>query len=808
MMIRPLFAPGVAKAGSAVVIAAVLAFAGPAMAPAQEPLMLPPAAAPAQQPSDPVAGLDSLKAALLEIEGGFSDSAQSEGALVALKGRLAPLRDQLSDRLVKLEPRLKAIEHRAAQVAQPPEANATEDPAVTAERQRLAGRHTEVETALQQVKLLADRAATLDERIRHRRREVFSSRLLARSASLFDPAFWNELAPSVPAELNGLTVMLSSWAAYAHANGGIGGAVAALAVLSAIGIAFWLLARWRRRLSAMPTPRRFDKALVAIVSMVSGTVRIPALVAATVLVLRNFGLMSDSVSEIGFGLAVATMVAGFGRGVAIALFAPGEPDRRIVALADQEAASYASHLTWASRFTGLSVLATEMHRILGASVIPFIATSQLLAFAILAITVHLLWRIAQAKFGAVQTEAPGTQRGWLRAILWLCAIAIAIGLATGYVGFAVFVATRALAAFAAGGAVFILITTVDAALTDLLAAGTRGGRSIALAFGLTSRGLDLITTLASALLRLVIAALAVLLALNAAGVFTDDIFSAMQHAVSDYDIGAVRVSPVAILSALACLLIGGLAIRAAQRWMTVKFLPRTGLESGLQNSIVALSGYFALIVVAAVSLGILGIDLQKIALIAGALSVGIGFGLQSVVSNFVSGLILFAERSIRVGDWVVVKNEEGFVRRISIRATEIETFDRASVIIPNQDFITGAVKNWTHSNTVGRIIVKVRVAFDSDVIRVRELLLEAAVKHPQVLPGTPSVYVLGFGDIGIDLELLCLVGNVAQGMTVRTDLYLDILGKFRDARIKIPAPIHEASVPTLPATPQTASRIA
>ena len=135
---------------------------------------------------------------------------------------------------------------------------------------------------------------------------------------------------------------------------------------------------------------------------------------------------------------------------------------------------------------------------------------------------------------------------------------------------------------------------------------------------------------------------------------------------------------------------------------------------GCRTRSLALFGYAALVAVVALALGALGIDLQKIALIAGALSVGIGFGLQAVVSNFVSGLILLAERPIRVGDWVVVKNEEGWVRRISVRATEIETFDRASVIIPNQEFITGVVKNWTHGNTMGRIIVKVRVAYDSD----------------------------------------------------------------------------------------------
>jgi small-conductance mechanosensitive channel len=806
MMIGRLFGQGIAMAGYAALIAAALAFAGVTTTTAQEPPMPP---APAQQPSDPAAGIDNFKAALLEIASAYKDSTHSEDALVALKGRLAPLRDQLSERIDQLEPRLKAIEQRAAQIPRPPAAGDTEDPTITAERQRLATRHHEVETALQQVKLLADEAGNLDERIRHRRREVFTGRLFARSASVFDRTFWNDLLRAVPAELDGLAVMASSWGAYARTNGGIGGAAVAAALLALLCIAVWILARWRRRLTAGPTPRPFDKALVAIIRMVSGTVKISAPIAGAVLMLRNFGLMPDSVAETGFALVVAALVAGFGRGVAAGLFAPGESDRRIISLTDQEAASYASHLTWASRFTGLALFANEVHRILGASVAAVVATGELQAFALLVITVHLLWRTAQARFRTAETDTTGPhQRGWLRVTLWLCGITILTGLATGYVSFAVFVATRVLAAFAAGGAVFILITAIDAALTDLLAAGTPGGRSVTMALGISQRGLDLVTTLASALLRLVIVAFAVVLALNASGVFTDDIFGAIQRMASDYDIGAVHVSPVAILSALACLVIGGLAVRAAQRWLTVNFLPHTGLEAGLRNSIVALSGYLALIVLLALSLGILGIDLQKIAIIAGALSVGIGFGLQSVVSNFVSGLILLAERTIRVGDWVVVKNEEGFVRRISIRATEIETFDRASVIVPNQDFITGMVKNLTRGNTVGRVIIKIRVAFDSDVMRVRELLLEAAVKHPQVLPGTPSVFLMGFGDIGIDFELMCLVGNVSQGWTVRTELYMDILSKLRDARIKIPAPMHEASVPALPAQVQPAPKIA
>jgi small-conductance mechanosensitive channel len=238
---------------------------------------------------------------------------------------------------------------------------------------------------------------------------------------------------------------------------------------------------------------------------------------------------------------------------------------------------------------------------------------------------------------------------------------------------------------------------------------------------------------------------------------------------------------------LGLLLVGFIATRAVQRWLERRFLPRTGLDPGLQNSVSVLFGYAGVITALIIALAELGIDLQKIALIAGALSVGIGFGLQSVVSNFVCGIILLAERPIRVGDWVLVKNEEGYVRRISVRATEIETFDRASVIVPNQDFITGVVKNMTHGNPMGRIIIKLGVAYDSDMDRVRDMLIEIAQAHPQVMRSPPpTVLFMGFGVIALDVELRCFVTNVQNAVITRSDLNFAILRRFREVGIGIP----------------------
>ncbi len=743
--------------------------------------------------------LDALKVTLDAIEQSFSVDAQNEDELDRLKRRLAPLRDQLRDRLAGLDPQLRQTEQRLAQLGPPPGDGAAEDATISSERSRLNAQRAEVEGALKQAQLLADRADDLDGRINTRRRELFTGRLFAHSGAPFDPAFWRDFAAAAALEISGIGGLMNLWAVHVRSNIGTGELLGGAATLVAIAAAFWFLLRWERRLVRQPLQRRFDKAMIALLVLCAHAAKLSLLVVGVVLVLRNGGLMPAPISDLGFGLAAAVAFAGFGRGVAMALFAPGESGRRIVAWTDREAAGYAAHLTWASRVFGIGVFLNIVHRTLGSPVAPLILTGEVFAFAMMAIGAHLLWRSAQSDFREPGTAAAGAPLPWFRGVFWLIAVVVATALATGYVGFAVFVVGRLFAALAISGALAIIIVFLDALLTEVLAGDTPYGRRIAALFGLSPRGLDLIETLVSAVLRIVLVVLAVLLVLGYSGVFADDVFVVFQQATWNYVLGGINLSPTAVLSALALVAIGGLMIRRAQGWLQTKFLPRTGLDAGLQNSVLSLFGYVALIAIGTMALAALGIDLQKIALIAGALSVGIGFGLQSVVSNFVSGLILLAERPIRVGDWVVVKNEEGWVRRISVRATEIETFDRASVIIPNQEFITGVVKNWTHGNTMGRLVIKVRVAYDSDPVAVRGILLACAEQHAYVLKAPPpAVYLMAFGDIGLDFELRCLLGNVEQLFVVRNDLHMDILRRFRDAGVKIPFPVHDAGTPGLP----------
>ena len=185
-------------------------------------------------------------------------------------------------------------------------------------------------------------------------------------------------------------------------------------------------------------------------------------------------------------------------------------------------------------------------------------------------------------------------------------------------------------------------------------------------------------------------------------------------------VGEFELVPGAIFSAVAVLAVGFIALRVLKRWLESAYLPHTALEPGMQSSITTLLGYVGGILVIAFALSALGIGVERIAWVASALSVGIGFGLQAIVQNFISGLILLAERPVKVGDWVVLGTAEGDVRRINVRATEIQLGDRSTLIVPNSEFITKTVRNMTLANAEGRVLIRLPMPLTTDASRVRD----------------------------------------------------------------------------------------
>jgi small-conductance mechanosensitive channel len=214
------------------------------------------------------------------------------------------------------------------------------------------------------------------------------------------------------------------------------------------------------------------------------------------------------------------------------------------------------------------------------------------------------------------------------------------------------------------------------------------------------------------------------------------------------------------------------------------------MGSGERASVIKLVTYTGMIVALLLALGIIGVGWTQLAIIAGALSVGIGFGLQGIFNNFVSGLVLLFERPVKVGDWIVVSSGEGYVRDIGARSTMIESFDRSSIIVPNSQLITESVQNWFYKNRRGRISVTVGVAYDADPEQVRDILLACASEQVNVVnyPYAPRVRWLQFGDSSLDFQLIAFISDIDNAATVRSDLHFAIFKAFKDAGIVIPFP--------------------
>ena len=271
------------------------------------------------------------------------------------------------------------------------------------------------------------------------------------------------------------------------------------------------------------------------------------------------------------------------------------------------------------------------------------------------------------------------------------------------------------------------------------------------------------------------------------GVSTDILLHSIVKLFFGFKVGGVEISLVLVMLSIAVFFISIAVFRILRRKFVDNILSHVDMDDGIKHSLGSGFGFVGFVISIMLAMVVMGADLSNLALVAGALSVGIGLGLQNIVNNFVSGIILLFERPVKVGDWVIINGEEGTVKQINIRSTEIETFNRASVIVPNATVLSNSVINLTHSNNWMRFFVKVGVAYGSDVDKVKQILLECAAKNKKVLK-KPEPYVLfqDFGSSSLDFELRGYSSNIWDGWLIPSELRFEINRRFIEEGIEIP----------------------
>lgn len=729
--------------------------------------------------------LDAIRDTFDAAETDLKQDTLRDNDFVILRDKLSPLRAEIRSKIADLEPRYAGVQKRLGELGPAPKEGApAEDTRITAERGTQTKLLADLDSALKQARLLNVRGEQLADQIDAVRRTRFKDRLLTRSESALNPALWLNAAKEAPNEIRSFGNLLSNWRDYATYSGSTGAMALAAVIIAALIVAAFLIRRMllryldrRARKGEVLQTRRSRDAYLAICRTAIDAAAPPLTAFAAISILSAFDLISPRVDRLTGGVIVSITLFSLGCGVARAMI---EPAKRKLGFSNASAFKLYRATASAVAVVAGATLLFALHRELGATAPLRTATAALMALLVGVCAGRTLMVRAEGDSG-------GGLPHFVRLLGWIAVSAIFIALAMGHINLAAFASARLVDAAIIGGAGVLLLGLIDSVFATGFSEEGTGRRRVASAIGINPARLDLLATITAGLLRALLVVIVLFLMIGGWRTSVTDVASMLDRFDLALTIGQSQLALGNLLLAIGLLIVGLVITRIVHRWLNQAVLPRTKLDAGLQNSISTMVVYLGAIAAVLLALGQIGINLQNIAFVAGALSVGIGFGLQSVVSNFVSGIILLAERPLRVGDMIEVKGESGYVRRISVRSTEIETFDRANVIIPNSDLVTNVVTNWTHANTLGRVKLDITVAYDSSPEKVREILLKAAADHAKVLKApAPFVLLSAFGDNGLKFQLFAYVGDVNVGGGIKSDLYFEVLKQFRAETIEIP----------------------
>ncbi|MDM0076769.1 DUF3772 domain-containing protein [Variovorax sp. J2P1-59] len=720
---------------------------------------------------------------------------------------------------------LNDLNARLGELGNPPAAGApAENPDITRRRATLTKERNALDADIRLARLVTVDAQQRASDLLAKRRALFEAQLTERSPSPLGREFWRDIADAWPSDVDRLSALGAELQnGFDVAREPAHRAPALLSIVVALVVALlgnWIAERVLTQLAARFLPGGRLRRSLLVIAIVTANVLIVGIAAQAVYATFDFhGIWGPQSRKLGQAVVQSSIFIAFVVGLGRALLSNSRPSWRLPPIPDDMARRLAP-FPWLMAVVAALVWApTQVNAVVEASFAAVVGSHVVTALALTAMIGAMLLRLrepvhpspAEGAAPAVP-DAPATDAatqppeaaerplwvGILLAVVALALVVIWILVATGYVAMASFLASQLNWTCIVAAAFYVLFKFADDLFMAVVSSRSNFGHRLQASFGLESRTLDQAAVALSGLSRVALFFYMLIALATPLGTSPGEVFLRSGKFVGGVKVGEIQLVPGAIFSAVAVLVGGFVALRVVKRWLESRYLPNTALEPGMQSSITTLLGYVGGIMVVAFALSALGIGIERIAWVASALSVGIGFGLQAIVQNFISGLILLAERPVKVGDWVVLGNAEGDVRRINVRATEIQLGDRSTMIVPNSEFITKTVRNMTLTNAEGRVLIRLPMPLTTHASRAREVMLAAFANHPGVLTTPAPTVTLEGIEVGfLIFQAIAYVPSPRLAGGVRSDILFAILDGLQAADLPL------AAYPGVPAPPGT-----
>lgn len=739
--------------------------------------------------------IDNLKKQIASYQQKFKDKADADAALADLRLELEGTAKKLLEVGVSFRPRITEINSRLEQLgAPPPQGQPAEAQIVTDERARLTAEKAEINAVMGETE---DQLLTVNkmvDAVGDARRELFANTLSQRVDINY--SLGSEVAEAYGLELRTMTQLVSSWWRFVIAFKWQSMLAAAfMAVIAALVLLIGgqrTLGHLYVRDPALESPSYLSRLAVAFWSTLMRTVTVVVFFATTYFFLNYFNVLRQDIASLFTAAFQVVGLVFFVHALAEAIICPGASNWRLVRIAPKPGRVLIALITATALTIGLDYIASVINQLAGSPLSLTVAKS-LFATVLVGLLI-----IAIASLKPLEDAETGKTRHWprtLRLVLYAIGLVPIIAAFYGYIGLARFVSAQIVISGAVLVTIYLGFLTARAVSDENALAGTVLGRAVQKRFGMDEMSLDQLGLVVSILIYIFVILLGIPVILSLWGFQWSEMTAWFLNIATGFQIGSVNISLVAIAIGILLFALFYVFTRWFQGWLDTKVMARGKLDSGVRNSIRTAVGYLGLGIAGVIGISAAGINLSSLALVAGGLSLGIGFGMQTIVSNFVSGLILLAERPFKVGDWIETGGVGGIVKKISVRATEVETFQRQSIIIPNSLLINGNVGNWTHRNKLGRVEIPVGVSYKSDPKRVYDVLMEIARAHPLVLKNPePFIAFKALNASTMDFEVRVHLADLSNSGTVQNDIRFAMIDRFAEEGIEIPYPARDVKL--------------